>query len=167
MYIPFDEIDFEARLWIYQANRQLTADEVGTLTQSLKAALEGWNAHGSDLLASVKIFEHRFVVIALDEKQELPSGCSIDKSTGWLKELGRVMEIDFFDRSVAWLNENKEVETAPISQISKLVAEEVLLPSTIVFDNLVQTKAQWMSRWKVAADQTWLKRYFASKETTA
>ena len=46
MYIPFHDIAFEARVWIYQANRNLTDDEVGTLTETLKASLEGWEAHG-------------------------------------------------------------------------------------------------------------------------
>ncbi|MFN3381454.1 MAG: hypothetical protein ACK41O_18485, partial [Runella zeae] len=99
MYLPFDEIDFEARVWIYQANRSLTHDEVSTLTETLIAALDGWEAHGLALTASGKIFLNRFVVIAVDESKELPSGCSIDKSTRWMQEIGGQWGIDFFDRS--------------------------------------------------------------------
>ena len=42
MYIRFDEIDFDARLWIYQANRALTDHEVSLVNQTLEAALDGW-----------------------------------------------------------------------------------------------------------------------------
>jgi hypothetical protein len=163
MYVSFDEIAFEARVWVYQANRDLTAAEVSTITQTLKAALEGWAAHGEPLLASAKIFLNRFVVVAVDEAQASPSGCSIDKSTHWLREIGTQMGIDFFDRSVAYLDQSGHVQTIAISQAKAAVLEERILPETTVFDNLVATKAQWMSRWKVRAEDTWLKRFFVKQ----
>lgn len=163
MYIPFDEIDFNARVWIYQANRPMNPDEVGTLTETLKAAVNNWNAHGKPLLASVKIFHNQFVVIAADESHELPSGCSIDKSVSWLREAGIAMNIDFFDRSVAWIDSAQHIRLTPIAEVKDLIFNETIAPSTVVFDNLVATKAQWMSRWKVPAESTWLKRYFEQK----
>ena len=54
MYIPFNEINLSARVWIYQANRKFSEEEVGILTETLKAALEGWEAHGHSLTASGK-----------------------------------------------------------------------------------------------------------------
>ncbi len=160
MYIPFDKIDFEARVWIYQANRELSQEETAVLTESLKAALEEWEAHGKTLTASGKIFYNRFVVIAVDESQELPSGCSIDKSVHWLQELGHRLGVDFFDRSPAWLDEDGKVRTVELSRVRDAIAREEITPSTVVFDHLVATKAQWMSRWKVPASQSWMKRYF-------
>ncbi|MEZ4904204.1 MAG: hypothetical protein R2822_21850 [Spirosomataceae bacterium] len=160
MYLPFHDIAFEARVWVYQANRTLADDEVGTLTETLKAALEGWEAHGQALTASGKVFQNRFVVIAVDESKELPSGCSIDKSVHWLQEIGPRLGVDFFDRSLAYIDEHGRLQTVAVSGIKNAVATEEITPSTIVFDNTVATKAQWMSRWKTRADHTWLKRYF-------
>lgn len=160
MYIHFHDIAFEARVWVYQANRNLTDDEVGTLTETLKAALEGWEAHGQALTASGKIFHNRFIVIAVDESKELPSGCSIDKSVHWLQEIGPRLGVDFFDRSLAYIDERGKIQTVAIPQIKSAVASEEIAPDTTIFDNTVVTKAQWMSRWKARADQTWLKRYF-------
>ncbi|MFN4145953.1 MAG: hypothetical protein ACK4GN_09035 [Runella sp.] len=161
MYIPFDEIDFNARVWVYQANRSLTHDEVQLITDMLKAALEGWQAHQKDLLASGKVFLNRFVVLAVDESHEMPSGCSIDKSVHWLQEIGERLNVDFFDRSLAYLDEAGQVQTLALPQIKAAVTSEQLTPDTTVFDNLVANKAQWMGRWKVRAADTWLKRYFA------
>lgn len=165
MYIPFDEIDFNARLWIYQASRDLTQQEVGTITETLKAALDGWAAHSKPLLSSGKVFHNRFVVIAVDESHELPSGCSIDKTVHWLQELSHQLGVNFFDRSVAYLDTDGKVKTLSIQEVKQAIADEQITPSTTVFDNLVSTKAQWMKRWKVPADHTWLKRYF--KQQTA
>ncbi len=163
MYIPFDEIDFNARIWIYQANRELNHEQVGTLTETLKAALNHWDAHGKPLVASGKIFHNRFVVIAADESAEMPSGCAIDKSVSWMRETGLAMNVDFFDRSVAWIDSQGHIRLTPISGVKELIFNEEILPSTLVFDNLVATKAQWMNRWKVPAESTWLKKYFEEK----
>jgi hypothetical protein len=166
MYIPFDQIDFEARVWIYQANRPLTNDEVGTLTETLKAALDEWEAHGQKLTASGKVFFNRFIVIAVDENKALPSGCSIDKSVHWLQEIGPRLNVDFFDRSLMYLDDRGELQSIPVSGIKSAVASEELFPDTTVFDNTVTTKAQWMKRWKVRADSTWLKRYFSTQQAS-
>ena len=165
MYISFSDIDFQARVWIYQADRQLTDAEVGILTETLKASLDGWEAHGKPLTASGKVFEHRFVVIAVDENDELPSGCSIDKSVHWMQAVGSSMNIDFFDRSVAYLGPDNQIHTVPVPSIKQAVTDEILLPSTIIFDNQVATKAQWMNHWKTSASNSWLNRYFSAKSS--
>jgi len=164
MYIRFDDIDFDSRLWIYQANRALTDHEVSLINQTLEAAIDGWEAHNQSLLAAVKVFHKRFVVIAIDESHEVPSGCSIDKSVHWLQELGGRLNVDFFDRSVAYLDADKNVQTMPVADVKRAVADEVIFSNTSVFDNLMTNKAQWMKRWKVPADQTWLKRFFKEEK---
>ncbi|CAG5071729.1 hypothetical protein DYBT9623_03721 [Dyadobacter sp. CECT 9623] len=164
MYIPFSDIDLQSRVWVYQANRKLTDSETGIITETLKASLDSWEAHGKALTASGKIFEHRFVVIAVDERNELPSGCSIDKSVHWLQEIGNRMQIDFFDRSLAYFDTNGEVQTIPVAKIKASVQDEIIQPSTTVFDHQIVTKAQWMNRWKIPASNSWLNRYF--KEQT-
>ena len=163
MYIPFSNLDFEARVWIYQANRILTDQETGIINETLKSATDMWEAHGHALTASFKVFEHRFVVIGVDEKEELPSGCSIDKSTHWLQQIGNQLNIDFFDRSLAFLDENNTIKTVPVTKIKQAVSEEIIMPSTIIFDNQVATKAQWMKRWKTPASNSWLSRYFSQQ----
>lgn len=163
MYIPFSDIDLQARVWVYQADRALTDSEAGIITETLKASLDTWEAHGKPLTASGKIFEHRFIVIAVDERDELPSGCSIDKSVHWLQEIGQRMNINFFDRSLAYLDEHNQVQTVPVPKIKAAVLTETILPSTIIFDNQVATKAQWMTKWKTAASHSWLNRYFTGQ----
>ena len=103
------------------------------------------------------------MVIAVDETEALPSGCSIDKSTHWLQEIGGQLGVDFFDRSVAYLDADGHVQTISVAQAKAAVADERILPQTTVFDNLVATKAQWMSRWKIRAEDSWLKRFFVKQ----
>ena len=127
MYIDFDKIPQNARIWVYQANRQLADNEVVMINNFLKPAVNQWAAHGASLLASAKVLHNRFVLIALDEIQNEASGCSIDASTRWFKDLGEQLNVDFFDRSQAYFDGN-EIKTFSVFQAKKAVESELISP---------------------------------------
>lgn len=160
MYTNFDSLPDDARVWVYQANRPLTDAEVEQIQASLEPALNGWAAHGQPLRASAQVLANRFVVIAVDEGYSLPSGCSIDASTHYLKQIGQQLSVDFFDRSAAYAAPGGVVETLPLPKIKEAVLDGRLTPETTVFNTLVSTKADLAANWLKPASQTWLNRYF-------
>ena len=123
--------------------------------------MESWESHGIPLLASAKVQEGRFVIIAVDETQKDASGCSIDTSTRWMKELGEKMNIDFFDRSLAYLKD-KEIQTIPVFGLKTAVETGNILTDTWIYNNSsVQTVSQLISQWKIQAVKSpFLSRYF-------
>jgi hypothetical protein len=84
----------------------------------LNEQISSWAAHGAPLAGAFEIFYNRFVIVAVDETYNGTSGCSIDASTGWLKKLGMELDINFFDRSIAYMSENelpsKNPEPTPV-----------------------------------------------------
>jgi len=167
MYIPFSQLPDDARVWVYQANRLLTTADVDHIQSSLQPALSQWAAHGQPLLASAEVVANRFVVVAVDEGHNLPSGCSIDASTHYLKNIAQQLSsgdsgpLDFFDRSAAYVGPNGDVLTLPLPTIKHAVMDGRLTPDTTVFNTLVNTKAEFKSKWQLPASQTWLNRYFS------
>ena len=160
MYTDFDKIPSSARIWVYQANRQLTDNEVDIVENFLKPAVGQWAAHGASLLASAKVLHHRFVIIALDENQNEASGCSIDASTRWFKELGSHLNIDFFDRSQAYL-EGDAIKTFSVFQPKKAIESGLISPDTLIFaNNTVSRLSDLSNQWQVKASDTYLKRFF-------
>lgn len=162
MYVDFDKLPDDARVWVYQANRPLSDGDVVTIRQALQPALSGWAAHGQPLLASAQVIENRFVVIGVDEGYNLPSGCSIDASVRTLREIGQQVSVDFFDRSAAVQSADGSVQTYALPAIKAAVADGLLMPDTTVFNTLVKTKAEFSMNWRVRAVDSWLKRYFKS-----
>jgi len=148
-----------ARVWVYQTNKNLTYSEVNTIQQVLENQINNWAAHGADLAGSVQVLHNRFVIIAVDEMQNQASGCSIDASTRWLKELGLEMNLDFFDRSVAFIH-HETLKTTEIAKIKSLVTEEILTPDTLIFNNLVSNIQEFKNSWSVKVSNCWVKRYF-------
>jgi len=81
------DLPAHARLWVYKTARDLSHAEQNLVRDRGAAFTSSWAAHGSPLDAVVDVLHNRFVVLAVDEDQALASGCSIDKSVGFIKQL--------------------------------------------------------------------------------
>lgn len=160
MYISFEDISPEARIWIYQADRSLSNDEVSDIEEASQQFANTWEAHGKPLEASVKVFHNQFVVIAVNESYNVATGCSIDASVGFIRKIAKELQIDLFDKSrVAFLS-NDEVYLTPLKNIKTNVAKGIITAETFTFDNLVTNKSSFEQEWLTPAKNTWLARYF-------
>ncbi len=111
MYFP--QLASDSRVWVYQSNRPFSENEKVQLTEAFKVFVDSWAAHGSKLVADATIIGDYFVVLAVDEKIAMASGCSIDSSVKFIKTIGQQFNIDFFNRLK--LVVQKENETKMIS----------------------------------------------------
>ena len=111
MYFP--QLASDSRVWVYQSNRPFSENEKVQLTEAFKVFVDSWAAHGSKLVADATIIGDYFVVLAVDEKTAMASGCSIDSSVKFIKTIGQQFNIDFFNRLK--LVVQKENETKMIS----------------------------------------------------
>lgn len=159
MLIPFENMPQNARVWVYQCNRLLSPAEQAVATEQIGAGIRNWAAHGSPLTGAFQILHDRFVVIAVNEAANLPSGCSIDASTRWLKALGAEVDADFFDRQTYFQNGSSIGSFSPL-QAKKVVEAGLVRPETPIFDSLVGTVESFKQGFQKPAAETWLKRHF-------
>lgn len=160
MYISFEDISSKARIWIYQADRPLTDEEVATVQISGRSFSDKWEAHGKALQASVKVFHNQFLVIAADESYNTTTGCSIDSSVGFVRDIANDLQIDLFDRTHIAFLLNNEVYLAPLNSIKSKVEQGTITADTFTFNNMVTDKATFEQQWLTPAKNTWLARYF-------
>ncbi len=162
MYIPFEQMPAHARVWVYQANRNLEEGEISMILEKCQAFLAQWTAHKQSLRASANIFYGRFLVIALDEEVSAASGCSIDASVHFIKSLEKAQGIDFFDRTkIAFFEPSSQtIFVEDMKHLKQKVAEGIIQSHTLVFNNLVQNLAQLQNEWKQPVQQSWVSRYF-------
>ncbi|MDZ7899919.1 MAG: hypothetical protein U5N85_18080 [Arcicella sp.] len=159
MLIPFDKMPDYARVWVYQTDRNLSDAEAQYIQQTLDFQINNWAAHGAALVGAAAVLHNRFVIVSVDENHNQASGCSIDASTNWLKNLGADMNLNFFDRSIAYL-QGDEIKTVEMLKIKALVSEETITPNTLIFNNLVSNIGEFKMAWNVLAGDSWMKRYF-------
>lgn len=160
MTVEFSSLPQTARLWIYQCNRSFTLDEIQEISNKLKTFLEGWTAHGADLKAAFEIRYKRFIVIGLDQNQQLASGCSIDASVHFIQQLETAFKVDLLDKLNVSYKQGDYIAYKPLKEFKKMVKDKAVSKNTIVFNHLVQTKAEYLDFWEVPAAESWHARFF-------
>ncbi len=160
MFIDFNTLGNDAKVWVYQANRAFSAEEKEKIATQLRSFTEQWDSHGRALRASFALPYNHFIVLAV-YGEDAASGCSIDKSVRAIEQVQNATGISFLDRSqVAYKAQDSSVVLAPLSQIGKLIAQEIIQPDTIIFNNSISTFGAYATAWEVNAGDSWMKRYF-------
>lgn len=160
MYTSFEQLPGTARLWVYGAGRPFTAAELATIEAATPAFLDNWATHGMPLQASYQVLMGQFLLLAVDEAKQQASGCSIDSSTGFVRELEQKLGISLTDRSLVFFLMDDVVTAFPLSQLKQLAGQEAISPQTTLINTLVATKKELDSQWLLPAGESWLKRYF-------
>jgi hypothetical protein len=154
-----------SRIWIYQAPEILKKVHLDYINTFLANSIESWDSHGAPIKGSFKIFYDRILIIAADQSYNAPSGCSIDASGRWLKEINNAIGIDFFDRSLPYFDENHTLKYVPILEIKKYVTAGLILPDTYILNNQIQELNLLLNNWKIKAKESFLKRHFETVST--
>ncbi|MGO3708207.1 MAG: ABC transporter ATPase [Mesonia hippocampi] len=159
MLVPFQELPEEARIWIYQANRSFTADELIEIEQELTQFLTQWAAHGASLKAGFEIKYKRFIIIGLDQEVTTASGCSIDAQVHFIQSLEKKYQVDLLDKMNVSFKQGEFVAYKPLIDFKKLVKNKSVSANTIVFNNLVNTKVEYVNDWEVPLKDSWHQRF--------
>src|ERR1700743_72471 len=137
-----------SRVWIYQADRELNNNEVTELQQQLNSFTQSWTAHNNQLKAAAEIRYNRFIVLVVDESQAGASGCSIDKSVRFVKEIEAQFGINLLDRFNLAYKEGSEVLSAPRHAFEEMIKQSRINTDTIVYNNMVQNLAELNTKWE-------------------
>ena len=152
----FEDLPGHARLWMYTADRELTADEQGSLLAEAEKFLSGWSAHGAALVAAATVRFDRVLAVGLDEEAAAATGCSIDKFVSFVGEHGARHGIDWFDRHIVLYRAPEDAgwtvdRTAGFWALRKAGR---VSGATRVVDPLLRTKEEWHLIDK-AFDESW------------
>jgi hypothetical protein len=145
--ISSENMNPNARIWIYQANRALDSNEINWVNEQLSSFSKDWSSHGSGLKAHAQVLGSYFLLFVVDNEQTNASGCSIDKSVRFVKDIGSELKIDFFNR-LKILKENPEGNQELIS-FSKMSE----FPKDFVFDILVDRLGDLETDFKIGIDR--------------
>ena len=160
MYIPFEQLPPQARIWIYQSDREFTEAESLEIEAKIKAFVTEWSAHGAALQASGQLLHNRFVVLGANEDVTAPSGCSIDSSTQFIRTLESDYQVNLFDRTHLAFREKDGIKTYTLTEMPMLVAAGKISAETPYFDNLVGEAGALKNDWVKPAGNSWLRKYF-------
>ncbi|MCF8244002.1 MAG: hypothetical protein K9J37_03230 [Saprospiraceae bacterium] len=155
----FQHFPPDTKVWIYQSNKPFPAEAMPELKAVVNRFAQNWVSHNNQLRAHGDVLHNRFILLAVDESQAGASGCSIDKSVHFLKQLENELGVDLFDRMTFAWKEGDDVKTANQTEFSDLFKNGEINSETLVFDNLVKTKGELEEKWLKPLNQSWHKRF--------
>ena len=160
MYIPFENLPEESKIWIYQSNRKFSDAEFSEIETNLKLFVDSWSAHGTSLEASYLLKYNRFIIFAVNQENQIATGCSIDKSVEFIQSLEKKYEVDLLDKMNVTFKLGEHVAHKPLIEFKKMAKEKAVSENTIVFNNLVNTIEEFNENWEVPAADSWHSRFF-------
>lgn len=148
------------RIWIYQADRQMSADDKRKVLDKLERFTADWKAHGRPLAAKAEVRYDRFIILMVDDAIAPPTGCSIDKSVYLLKEIEKETGLNLFDRLQIAYRDGDQIAVAPRSEFERLITAGEVTGDTIVFNNLITAYPELETHWEVPLNQSWHAQVF-------
>lgn len=160
MYVPFESLPPESRIWIYQSNRKFSDDEMNEIEAATQAFTEEWAAHGTGLEASYQLKYNRFIILAVNQENQQATGCSIDSSVRFIQDLEQKYGVDLLDKMNVTFKLGEHIAHKPLIEFKKMAKDKAVSENTIVFNNLVNTVEEWNESWEVPAADSWHSRFF-------
>ena len=160
MYIPFENLPEDSKIWIYQSNRKFSDAEFASIEVDLKSFLENWSAHGTGLESSYLLKYNRFIILAVNQEVQQATGCSIDSSVVFIQSLEQKYQVDLLDKMNVTFKNGEHIAHKSLLDFKKMAKEKAVTENTIVFNNLVNTIEEFNESWEVPAADSWHSRFF-------
>lgn len=159
--VPFESLPDASRLWVFGVGRGLDNAEEASFLGKVDRFLDTWAAHGVELRCGRDWRHGRFLLIAVDEASEPPSGCSIDAMVQVLKDEERVLGAPIVDSVPVWFIADEGVQRVSRADFKRMVEEGAVGLETTVFDNTVtRLNEERAGRWERPAQDGWHRRAF-------
>jgi len=152
------QISPNSRVWIYQADRPLTPDEVAFISKETEQFLGSWTSHQSPLPATYEIKYDLFLILMADEEDVKAGGCSIDKSVHFILDLGKKINVNFMNRMLFAYRNGNELKRASRKEFEDLAAKGIVHDETLVYNNLVATAGALETEWEIPFKSSWHKQ---------
>ena len=158
----YKQLPDTTKVWIYQSNQPFREEDISEIRSHIAAFVEQWVSHNRQLRAYGDVIHRRFITLMVDESQAGASGCSIDKSVYFLKDLQQKYGVDLFDRMRFSYQDGEQVRTVAHPEFVRLYREGKIDDETPVFDTLVSNKADFEQNWVKPLGKSWHKRLVLS-----
>lgn len=137
MFIPFDKLAETSRLWVYSSSTEITKEQAQIISQELTCFLDAWEYHKKKLSASFKIFENRFIIVALDDSEHGVGGCSMDGLQRLIQTLEQQLSLSLMNRLNVFCKIDGEIECIPSFNFKDSVDSD-----TLFYDLTIQKKSE-------------------------
>jgi hypothetical protein len=118
-----------SRVWYYLADRTFDGTESDYIQSRIDEFVSiHWKSHGAKLDATGILLHNQIIALSVDDSSLGASGCSIDSSVKFIKELGTELKVDFFNRMYVLISNRGETQRVHITDLSNYKDWNLLNP---------------------------------------
>lgn len=118
-----------SRVWYYLADRSFDGTESDYIQSKLDEFVTvHWKSHGAKLDATGILLHNQLIALSVDDNSLGASGCSIDSSVKFIKDLGAELKVDFFNRMYVLISNGEETLRIHISDLANYKEWNLLNP---------------------------------------
>ena len=158
MFVDFSSLDLSSRVWIFQSETEINKNLEDLIKIELIEFLEKWVSHGIDIISSFEIKYETFIVIAVSDSINI-SGCSIDTLINFVKSLENKYNLSLMNKNIIKFKNGSTISSMNISDFKSKCEKINNNEELIVFNNLVNSIADYRNKWEIDIRLSWHKRY--------
>jgi hypothetical protein len=145
----------EARVWLYAANRTITAAEQEQMHEEARQFINGWTSHEHKMDAAFDIIHDIFPVLALNESVNAASGCGIDKSVAFFKKLENTLGILLFNRLQIEVLTAEGLIITQKQALADMLDSGQITSSSTTFNKQINTMGQLKTDFEIPIHKAW------------
>ncbi|NUM51200.1 MAG: hypothetical protein HUU48_08800 [Flavobacteriales bacterium] len=151
----FEKFPISSRVWVYQCNKELTPEQTHEINEAFKIFLSGWESHGQHIRGEGKVFYNRFIVIIADDSDDRLCGSAMDSSVRFIKSIEEAFNILLMDRMKTAYRTSEGIQVVHMNDIPALFSKGEITENTIVFNNTITSKKEFLENWEIPIKQSW------------
>lgn len=152
-----------SKVWIYQAARPFTANELTEINEQLSQFYQQWMSHNRPVHGWAGVLFNQFIVIMADDTADRLCGSAVDHSLRLIQSLERQYAVSLLDRMLLGFLIKDHVELLPLAQLPHALASGKITEDTLYFNNTATTDASLLPRWIIPVKESWLASRFLEK----
>ncbi|WP_299001548.1 ABC transporter ATPase [uncultured Tenacibaculum sp.] len=158
MFVEFNSLSEEAKVWVYPSSRKFYPQEIDELKEKLQNFVEAWKQDDADFKASFELKYDRFIVFSAEEDVQL-TNTDIDQQVAFILQLQQEYEVELLDKMNVCFKQGEFIQYKDVKEFKTLLKKKSVSAKTVVFDNLVQTKGELENYWEVPITESWYNRF--------
>jgi len=151
-----------SKVWIYSSDKSIDDVKAKEIQEKINLFTTQWTAHDIALKATGTVLYNRFIILSVDESQTNASGCSIDKSVHFVKEIENRFDLQLFDRLTIYYFKNEELGSFHLNDILEKVGSGEINRQTKIVDTTLTQLGALRTEFIKEAGKSWLGRFIAS-----
>jgi hypothetical protein len=159
MFVDYESITDDAKVWIYPSSRKFYKTEIEAIESAIKTFVDDWKKEDDDFKASYKFLYDRFIVLVADDEKSPLTNTAIDASVGFILKLQETYNVQLLDKMNVCFKQGEFVQYKELKDFKKLVKNKAVTAKTIIFDNLITNNHDFKNFWEITIEDSWYNRF--------